>query len=98
MPLNVLKKGVQRVANLPIEVPAQVQNFQQTTAQGTSSQTPSANVLQETLRELWRMIPASEDTINEGINGMSEESKAIFFHQNAHRYGDVVYGGMYPGF
>ncbi|GKU06502.1 hypothetical protein FLAG1_04352 [Fusarium langsethiae] len=95
VPLNVLLKGELRKDQLPIEVPAHVRAFQSITSQGNEGQ-PSGNVLQETLRELWRMIPAERDTITQVISSLSEQSKAVLFHRHAQRYADVVYQSIVP--
>ncbi|KAF5245088.1 hypothetical protein FAUST_1978 [Fusarium austroamericanum] len=80
---------------LPIEVPANNRPFQSTTSQNNGGQ-PAGTVLQETLRELWRMIPAERDTITQVISGLPEQSRAVFFHRHAERYADVVHQCMVP--
>ncbi|KAM0361295.1 hypothetical protein ACHAP4_001759 [Fusarium culmorum] len=90
-----MQKGEQFKDQLPIEVPANGQPFQSTTSQNNEGQ-PAGTVLQETLRELWRMIPAERDTITQVISGLSEQSRAVFFHRHAERYADVVHQCMVP--
>ncbi|KAM0498260.1 hypothetical protein ACHAP8_006346 [Fusarium lateritium] len=78
-------------------VPAHVQAFQSITSQDVEGQPqPANNVLQEALRELWRVIPAERETVTQVIGSLSEESKAIFFHHRAQQYGDEVYQCMVP--
>lgn len=94
VPLAILQRGEPRSLQLPIEVPANDQPFQSTTSQNNEGQ-PAGTVLQETLRELWRMIPAERDTITQVISGLPEQSRAVFFHRHAERYADVVHECMY---
>ncbi|KAM0558472.1 hypothetical protein ACHAPJ_004663 [Fusarium lateritium] len=92
VPLTVLTKGKKRVDPLPIELPAQFINF----GQDASTSAPAANVLQETLRDLWRSVKSDENIIKAAIPGMSEQSKEIFFHRNAPAYADIVYKFIVP--
>ncbi|KAM0226739.1 hypothetical protein ACHAP5_012326, partial [Fusarium lateritium] len=102
VPLRIMRKGVQRVDPLPIEIPAQVRSFRQAGTQGTqstqSTQTSgsSTTVLQATLRELWHGVKNEEAVIKEVVPGMSDASRAIFFHESARRYADVVHECIVP--
>ncbi|KAI1064445.1 hypothetical protein LB506_007893, partial [Fusarium annulatum] len=87
--LNVLRKGVQRVDPLPIELP-QVRNVGQGQAGTSQNASPPQDVLHATLRDLWQSIKRDENTLNEALSGMSEISKNIFFHDKASEYGDIV--------
>ncbi|KAJ4011461.1 hypothetical protein NW752_008460 [Fusarium irregulare] len=89
VPLNILKKGNRVVEPLPIELPAAHQTFAQ-----NPNNLASENVLQETLRDLWRSVKASETALKNVIPSMSEKSIGILFHQRAHEYGDCVYNAL----
>ncbi|KAL4725951.1 hypothetical protein ACLX1H_006625 [Fusarium chlamydosporum] len=63
---------------------------------GDTFQRDSRNVLQETLRELWRTVKANETSIKRVIPGMSEASSNILFHRRAPQYADIVFNDLVP--
>ncbi|PTD03927.1 hypothetical protein HYE67_003223 [Fusarium culmorum] len=95
VPLRVLDKGVPVAPlPLPIELPAATQVFTQNAS--NSGQEQPANVLQDTLQDLWRSIKASEADLRNIIPGISDKSSRILFHRHAHDYGDLVYNSISP--
>ncbi|KAI7764850.1 hypothetical protein LZL87_004055 [Fusarium oxysporum] len=56
----------------------------------------SANVLQKTLRCLWRKIISEQALIKEVIPGMNEQSQSVLFNNTTSAYADVVYKCITP--
>ncbi|KAF4331596.1 hypothetical protein FBEOM_14650, partial [Fusarium beomiforme] len=87
--LSVLRKGVQRVGPLPIELPL-VRDIGRGRSGTSRNTSPPRDVLHATLRDLWQSIKRDEDTLNQALLGMSERSKKVFFYVRASEYGDIV--------
>ncbi|KAG5802342.1 hypothetical protein H9Q74_013058 [Fusarium xylarioides] len=71
--LDILRKGVQRVDPLPIELP-QVRNIGQSQTGTSQNASPPQDVLHATLRDLWQSIKREENALNEALLGMSATS------------------------
>ncbi|KAH8729472.1 hypothetical protein BGZ61DRAFT_415241 [Ilyonectria robusta] len=95
VPISVIQSGQRQAQTLPIEIPFR---GRVASAPSIAAQVPSdsVDILEETLRCLWRSIIANKDAIVGSIPGLSQQSQSVLFNDKASTYADAVFSSITP--